>query len=477
MFHLYQGDGTQGEAALIKAVTAAPEIMNSRLMLVTHYLRQKNYTAAIKSLQEGMNGSKADALLYNYLAAAYFSQRNNPQAIDALNLAKKSNPDYLTPYFNLASYFGSESEYEKAIAEYKNIITRDADNLRALLGLAAIYRLQGNDAEVANLYAQIETAGTEEAFMVASSYHYQLKNLSEALATVNRGLGIFPDSAPLLERKGGLYWQLGQAENAEKAYIELSGMKPEQGNRLLVALYKQSKQLEKAERIIESALKSDAHKDYPYLLSAGHLMSQDKVDDVLSILKKGIDSVKNNLRLQMQLASIYASIGKAMQAESIYQGILEKSPRFAPVYTSLGFLKEREGDIGRALDYYRTAIKYDQKDIASLNNAAYLLVDNFGQPKEALELAMNAYRLKPDDPRIMDTLGYVLLKSKRPGDAKNLLERAAEMLPDNPVVKLHLAMAMKDNGNKAEAKDLLNQVLKTGSESDVAQAEKILKSL
>ncbi|MCK5912588.1 MAG: tetratricopeptide repeat protein, partial [Desulfuromusa sp.] len=103
IFHLAKGEGTEGEADLVKAVAAAPEVLNGRLMLVTHYLRQKNYSAAIQNLQDGMNGTKADALLNNYLAAAYFSQKKPEQALAALEKAKQVNPDYLTPYFNIAS--------------------------------------------------------------------------------------------------------------------------------------------------------------------------------------------------------------------------------------------------------------------------------------------------------------------------------------------------------------------------------------
>ncbi|MEE4254312.1 MAG: XrtA/PEP-CTERM system TPR-repeat protein PrsT, partial [Desulfuromusa sp.] len=60
---LSQGEFNAGEQDLIRAVHVAPELLNSRLMLVTHYLRQKNYPAAIETLNEGMNDTAQDALL------------------------------------------------------------------------------------------------------------------------------------------------------------------------------------------------------------------------------------------------------------------------------------------------------------------------------------------------------------------------------------------------------------------------------
>lgn len=477
LFHLAKGDGAQGEADLIKAVDAAPEILNSRLMLVTHYLRQKNYAAAIESLKEGMDGSATDALLNNYLAAAYFSQKKPQQAVAALNFAKQVNPDYLTPYFNLASYYAAESKYDDAIAEYRSIVARDNKNIKALLGLAAIFSVQGDDAEVVQLYKQLEATGTAQGFVATVAYHLKQNELGEALDTVKRGLALFPADASLLEIEGGIHRQAGRVAEAESAYIKLSGIDAERGNRLLIALYLQAKQLAKATELVESSLESDPHQDYPYLLSASFSMAQKNINDAENVLLKGIQVVENSLRLKMQLASVYEKSDDLLRAESLYRQIIQTSPRFSPAYTALGFLKEETGDKGQALELYRNALKYDSKNIAALNNAAYLLVDNFGQAKESLDLALAAYRLKPSEPRIMDTLGYVLLQNNRPEDALNLLEKASELLPSISAIKLHLAMANIALGHSSEAKTLLDEVIASGVLLEIQQAEKLLKTL
>ncbi len=166
LFHLAQGQSLSGESDLRKAIQAAPEVMNSRLMLVTHYLRQKNYSEAIQLLQEGMTGTQSDALLYNYLAAAYFSQKKMDLALSSLDSAKQMDPDYLTPYFNRASYFASQSEYAQAIAEYKQVLGRDSGNLRALLGLAATYKVSGDQEAVEKTYEQVESSGSVSGLLL-----------------------------------------------------------------------------------------------------------------------------------------------------------------------------------------------------------------------------------------------------------------------------------------------------------------------
>ncbi|MCK5912641.1 MAG: PEP-CTERM system TPR-repeat protein PrsT, partial [Desulfuromusa sp.] len=477
IFHLAKGQGAKGEADLVKAVAAAPEVLNGRLMLVTHYLRQKNYSAAIQNLQDGMDGSKGDALLKNYLAAAYFSQKKPEQALAVLEEAKQVNPDYLTPYFNIASYYASQSNYDQAIAEYQQVITRDNHNIRALLGIAALYNVQGKAAELDKIYEQIEATGTEQGYVAAARYQLKKKDLAGTLAIVDRGLEAHKASLPLLALKGGLHLQQKELDKAEAAYLKLSELSPERGNSLLVRFYLSSGQETQAEKLISKLLSSDSDKEYPYLLSSSLLRSQKNLTGATEILQKGIETVTNPIRLQMQLGRIYEQEGKYQQAEQLYQRIITTAPRFSPAYTSLGFINERNGNKGEARDFYKKALKYDQKNVPALNNLAYLLADNFGENKEALNYAMNAYRLKPNDPRIMDTLGYVLVKNQRGKDALNLLEKASELLPDESAVTLHLALAKIQVGDKDAARNLLNQVAGKGSVSEVATAKKLLKNL
>lgn len=477
IFHLAKGEGVQGEADLVKAVAAAPEVLNSRLMLVTHYLRQKNYSAAIETLQSGMDGSPADALLGNYLAAAYFSQKKSELALQALQQSKQINPAYLTPYFNLASYYASDADYPKALAEYQAVLKLDDKNIKALLGMAAIRNLQGLPDELDNIYQKLQETGLEEGFVAAASYQIKQLKFSEAMQIVESGLDQHKASAALLEILGGLYLQLKQFDRAESSFTRLSGVTPERGSQLLLRLYLTNHQLDKAKNLVKDLLKSAVDQDYSYLLASGLALSQSLPEEAIKLLLQGSERVKNKLRIQMQLAGVYQGNGAIQQAERTYQQVLEKAPRFAPAYTSLGFINEERGDKGKALDLYRLALKYDANNVSALNNLAYLLTDNFGQEKEALGLAMRAYSNQPNDPRIMDTLGYVLLKNNRASEAATLLSRAVELLPEAATVKLHLAMAQVASNDKDSAGKLLKQVVDSGATSEVKQAQAMLNNL
>ena len=477
VFHLAKGEKSLGEVDLLKAIEAAPEVMSSRLMLVTHYLRQKNYSSAIQVLKDGIVGGPADALLNNYLAAAYFSQKKPEDAVLALNQSKQLKPDYLTPYFNLASYYVSQSDYIKALAEYQQILAVDPNNIKALLGVAALHSMQGEEDKLAATIQKIEATETERGFVITTQFYLKGKDLTKAMVTVTRGVKKFPDSKMLLEMQGGLLFQDKQFDDAAAVYTRLAQIDPERGYGLLTRLYFVSDQRDKGEQLIKDLLKDHPDLDYPYLLAARVALQKRDVDGAIAILQVGITKVSKPVRLQVNLGQAYEMSGKLEQAEAAYLSVIEMAPRLSVAHSSLGRINELMGNKGVALDFYRSAVRYDKRNVGALNNLAYLLADNFGEAKEALKSAISAYQLQPGDPRIMDTLAFVLLKNGKVKEAVILLEKAHKLLPEIQTVGLHLAMAKIKTGEKEAAKKLLQEVIDKGESVDVDQAKLLLKTI
>ena len=81
-----------------------------------------------------------------------------------------------------------------------------------------------------------------------------------------------------------------------------------------------------------------------------------------------------------------------------------------------------------------------------LNNAAYAKI-NLGAPGDAVVLARQAAALAPEDPVVLDTLGWALFKAGGTSDeAKTLLGRAASLQPGNATIRQHLIAAQAGNG-------------------------------
>jgi Flp pilus assembly protein TadD len=128
-----------------------------------------------------------------------------------------------------------------------------------------------------------------------------------------------------------------------------------------------------------------------------------------------------------------------------------------------------------AQDLYRDVLQIQPSYLPALNNMAYLLTDNYGQSREALEMALKAYRQGGSDPSVMDTLGYVLVSNGKSRDALNVLRRAVELVPDNPTINLHLGMAYADLKEIDKARPYLEKTVMSGAPDERKLAEKLLQ--
>lgn len=104
----------------------------------------------------------------------------------------------------------------------------------------------------------------------------------------------------------------------------------------------------------------------------------------------------------------------------------------------------RRGSWARAAAAYeRILAMTDGRNAMVLNNMAYaqLMLGNNGK---ALDFAQRALKQAPDNPSVIDTLGWIRFKSgQNLAEAKRLLHLAAEKAPANVTITAHLAEATR----------------------------------
>ena len=114
---------------------------------------------------------------------------------------------------------------------------------------------------------------------------------------------------------------------------------------------------------------------------------------------------------------------------------------------------------------------------AVINNLA-IAYDQLGDPR-AEATARQVRALRPDDPAVADTLGWILAKNGNLDEAVDLLQTAAQKTNDNPTVVYHLAWAMAENGDVSGARDRVETLLEDRALEfpERSEAESLLRSL
>ena len=109
---------------------------------------------------------------------------------------------------------------------------------------------------------------------------------------------------------------------------------------------------------------------------------------------------------------------------------------------------------------------------------AWLYSEHGNDIDRALGLAQTALERLPENPYVLDTLGWIYYKKGFYSKAIALLEQRSEKLSDNATVKYHLGMAYYKNGNTTFARRELQRALELDPTLiEANQAKETLDSL
>ena len=477
ILNLSRGNTLAAEGDFQAALRAKPENLNLRLLLQAYNLRQKNPGNAKSVLKQGLTGKKEDAIIYNALASVAFSQRQIEEAVQYLQTAKKSDPSFWSSYYYLASYFASQGESDKAIAEFQEVLAKDPQNVRALLSVAALQDLRGRDKEALEAYTRAKQTKSDAAYLEVAEYYLRKKDSANALKVLNDAVSANPKNMAALETKGKLLAADKKYKEALNVFDEIEQINKEAGLVLKLNTYMvmndAPKALEQALKIVSANPKSATG----YMVVASLYEKQNNLDRAIDELKKGLAVEPGNYQARLQLGEIYVRKKDYKTATATFGECIKAKPDLAPAYFALGAVQELSGNKKDAVNRYREALARDKNLVLALNNLAYLYADGYGSKTEALSLANAAYMLQPGNVGILDTLGFALLKNGKAAEAVKVYEKITATMPDNGTFLYHYSLALKANGERVKALEKIKTALRNRDFPEAALARQLSDEL
>ncbi|WP_323765661.1 tetratricopeptide repeat protein [Marinovum sp.] len=163
------------------------------------------------------------------------------------------------------------------------------------------------------------------------------------------------------------------------------------------------------------------------------------------------------------LPIVHVSLGDLYRGEADYDAAVEAYDRAVTLYGepeqaqwfvffARGIAHERRDDWAEAEADFRRALDLSPDQPQVLNYLGYSLVEKRQNLDEALAMIERAVEMRPGSGHIVDSLGWVLYRLGRYGEAVGHMERAAELMPVDPVVNDHLGDVYWAVGRKLEAR-------------------------
>ena len=192
--------------------------------------------------------------------------------------------------------------------------------------------------------------------------------------------------------------------------------------------------------------------------------------------RKALDADPKNLQATLGGAVAAAAGGNRRGAEQWLIKAVADHPDSTEARLALAEMRQRDGNVGSAIEIYEQGLTAAPGDPVLLNNLA-VLYQAQGDPK-AVEVAERAYRAAPRIPAIKDTYGWILLGSGKTEQALGLLRDAAAALPDNAEVQYHYAVALAQSGEGAVALPIIRKAFEGELPAEAgAGAQKLIEEL
>ncbi len=412
------------------------------LQLGNLFARTSDKAAVYQMVKELARPYKDSPEVQFALAQAAFNANKHDNALAAVREALRLKP-----------------EWDGAVLFQAQILQRES-NTKALDYLKSFLDAHPRSQEVRLNYGRL---------LIAE------KKLVEARAQFQKLLDENPGNADVAVTVGLLSMQANDypaAEHALKQALALNYKEPDQVRLYLGQLYEDQKRQDDALRwyaeVGEGEQYIGAHTRYAAILA-----KQGKVAEARQHVRQ-LSAQNDTQRVQIVQAEaqVLREVHAFHESFDVLKSALDRDPDHPDLLYDVALAAEKVDKIDVLETNLRKLLKLKPEHAQAWNALGYTLADRTDRLKEARDYIEKALQLSPDDPFILDSMGWVLFREGSAKEGQDFLQRAFAQRPD-PEIAAHLGEVMWARGNKTEAEKLWRDSLKSNPENE--ELQKIIK--
>ena len=307
------------------------------------------------------------------------------------------------------------------------------------------------------------------------------KQYAEARAQFELLLKYQPDNAAHLYALGILATQMSDAPAAEKyftRFVEVLGRNPEDErdpSRALLILSQLAEErgdlngaMQWLERVPQGA---DAQTLFSTQLRRAQLLG--KQGDVAGAqrLLAGLKPAEPAMQVQVVMAEAHVlrEAGRLLEAYSLMEAATKRFPSSPDLLYDYALLAEKLGRVDVMEKALRDVMAQAPDNHHAYNALGYSLADRNVRLDEAHALIAKALQMAPNDPFIMDSMGWVQYRMGNLDQAEAHLRRAYALRRD-PEIAVHLGEILWQKGQKAEAQKLWREARAKDPQNDTLKS-------
>lgn len=466
--------------AIEKSLAINPKQQRLRLALAKHYKAAGQKEQAFAQLETAYKTQPLDPSIQQAYFYNLFSKNNAKQSLQAVKDFQSKHPNEARGKMLLAWYHIKQSDYKSAESALNSFIKSDGDKSNAYAAFAQLHEKQSDWNKASTYWRQSLEANPSNNMAYTRLFNALSKtnNLDSGIAflkelEVNHPSDWKPSAAlaQLLSRERQFKAALQHAGTADERSADNSAVKSVLANihykygldlrkgkkfneakqQILAAtslypdnigylseLIKNEIDLNntaEAHRLITLLPDTDAAQGAKFYLLGLTYTKEKNAPEALSALTQSWQFNPNDINAQA-IYNLKNKLGNTKAASEFLRRWQQQLPKSAKATLLSGLEAQKHGAKDEAITWYEKTIALAPKQIAALNNLAWLYFET--EDSRALDTAEKAYANAPTNAAILDTYGWILFNSGHIQKAHDILNQAAAAAPDNKEILEHL---------------------------------------
>jgi tetratricopeptide (TPR) repeat protein len=213
------------------------------------------------------------------------------------------------------------------------------------------------------------------------------------------------------------------------------------------------------------------------LRSAINLDTLERTDEAIAQLKAMAAENPRLIGAEVELGDLLRSKKRYAEAVAAYDEAIRRAaalglPERWTLFYNRGVALERSGQWQRAESDLQRALEMKPDQPMVLNYLGYSWIDRGENLERGLTMIKKAVELRPEDGYIVDSLGWAHYRMGDYAGAVQHLEKATELVPEDPTINDHLGDAYWRTGRLVEARYQWRRALQFGpQETEVKTIE------
>jgi tetratricopeptide (TPR) repeat protein len=492
---LYRATGRNTEMSqlLTQIVNDRADFPEGHAVVGDYYAQSKNWDDALTQYRAGIQSSSHKDLYHWKIEQALAVLGQREQALAELNDILKSKPHDFDARLSRAVMLRQADdarERDTAVQELKALAAEQPGNAVLLYNLGAAH---WNKGDAASAWQELKTSSGLRKDYIAprllladiaqTSHNYTaaLQAADEALAIdpndfdakllrasalvgmksykpaeteLNALAKLQPDSKEVALQVAALAVEQKDYSKAEALYRRFyrpnpSDLRPLQGLLQLCVLQRHP---EKGQALLQDDLKQEPESRPVHLLLASLATEEGKFDLASQQYRWLQSRDPKSVQPYLELGDLYQRQGANQQALASYEKARELSPNDPNILNAVAVVESNSGQERQAIAALKRQLELDPDNPTALNNLAFDLAETGTDLDRALTMAEKVARKVPNNPGVIDTLGWVYAKRGLNQSAVQVLRDLVKKFPNEPAYRYHLGVVLLNDKQSSDAR-------------------------